>query len=359
MTPPETPISQIGERELLRRIRSRIPLGPGVVVGVGDDAAVLETGGLVLLTTDSLVEGVHFRREWSPARLLGRKALTINLSDIAAMAGVPRHATVSLCLPPDVTVAFVDELYDGLLERAAETGVNLVGGNLSASPSSIVVDVVVLGQGDRLLTRAGAQAGDQVVVTGSLGAAAEGLKLLGQGARLGAEGQLESTGVWNQASAAAVAHCLRAHLDPSPPLAFGRGLAEQRDLVHAGMDLSDGLSGDLLQMCAEGDVSAWIDPAALPINIHVAGFERAQGGDSLSLALHGGEDYQLLLAVPPGRLDALRDLAVVWEMPLTVIGEFAPGPPAVSLNKGGALVPLVAASHDHFTAAGSANPATE
>src|SRR5881397_123635 len=115
---------------------------------------------------------------WSPPRLLGRKALSVNLSDIAWMSGLPRYATVSLCLPPDIPLAFVDGLYDGLLERAAEAGVSLVGGNLSASEGAVVVDMTVLGQGDRLMRRIGAVAGDLVVVTGTLGAAAAGLRAL-------------------------------------------------------------------------------------------------------------------------------------------------------------------------------------
>ena len=117
---PQTPVGEIGERALIRHLRSRIPSGPGVIVGVGDDAAAVETGPLTLVTSDTLVEGIHFRREWSPPRLLGRKALSVNLSDVAAMAGLARYATVSLCLPPDIPLAFVDGLYDGLLERAAE-----------------------------------------------------------------------------------------------------------------------------------------------------------------------------------------------------------------------------------------------
>lgn len=347
MIPPETPISEIGERELLRRIRARLPQGVGVVVGAGDDAAALETGPLTLLTTDCLVEGVHFRREWSPARLLGRKALTVNLSDVAAMAGSPRHATVSLCLPGDLPLAFVDELYDGLLERAAEAGVALVGGNLSAIAGPVVIDVALLGKADRLLRRSGAQPGDLAVVTGTLGAAAAGLKLLFQGARLGPEGQLESTGVWNAASAPAVLHCLRAQLDPTPPLAFARALAEH-DLADAGMDVSDGLSGDLLELCRESGVSAWLDPSALPLDAHAVALERAQGGDPLALGLHGGEDYQQLLAVAKDRVDALRDVAAVWELPVSAIGEFTAGPPALWLKSGERLLPLLPASHEHF-----------
>src|SRR5262245_55714643 len=120
---PETPVGDVGERALLAHLRARIPRGEGVALGVGDDAAAVQTGPLTLVTTDALLEGVHFRREWTPPRLLGRKALSVNLSDIAAMGGMPRYATVSLCLTPDLALSFVDGLYDGLLERAAEAGV--------------------------------------------------------------------------------------------------------------------------------------------------------------------------------------------------------------------------------------------
>lgn len=360
MINPETPVRELGERGLLKHLRSRIPGGPGVPIGIGDDAAAIETTPITLVTTDSLVGGVHFLREWAPARLVGRKALTVNLSDIAAMAGTPRHAVVSLCLPPDLPLAWVDGLYDGLLERSAETGVTIVGGNLSVSISQIVVDITLLGQGgDKLMRRSGAVPGDLVVVSGALGAAAAGLKLLAQGARLDEDGFLHKTGVWTESSARAVTHCLRALLDPNPPLAFSRALAEQ-EIVHAGMDLSDGLSGDLRTLCDESDVSAWVDAATLPVDGAAASLERARGGDAAALALHGGEDYQLLLAVPPDKLDALRDVAVIWDIPTTVVGEFAPGPSAVLLKKGGSLLPLAAQSHDHFRArsASGGEPAT-
>lgn len=347
MRNPEAPVSEVGERALLKQLRSRIPASPGVVVGIGDDAAAVETGPLTLITTDCMVEGVHFLQEWCPPRLVGRKALSVNLSDIAAMAGVPRHATVSLCLPAATPMSFVDGLYDGLLERAAETGVTLVGGNVSLTTGPIVVDVTLLGAGERLLLRSGAVAGDLIVVTGTLGSAAAGLRLLTQGARLDADGALDATGVWTGSAARALTHCLRAQLDPNPPLAFARGLAEH-DLVHAAMDLSDGLSGDLRAMCEESDASAWIDSDALPVDPHAASLERARGGDAHSLALHGGEDYQLLFAVAPDRLDGLKDMAVIWDIPLTIVGEFAPGPPALLLKKGGTLLPLTPQSHDHF-----------
>jgi thiamine-monophosphate kinase len=340
-------LADVGERALLQYLRSRIPVGPNVVVGVGDDAAAVESAGLTLVTTDAMVEGVHFRREWAAPRLIGRKALSINLSDIGAMAGISRHAVVSLCLPPEMMVAFVDELYDGLLERAAEANVNLIGGNVSATTGPVVIDITLLGQGERLLRRAGAVPGDLIVVTGTLGAAAAGLRLLRQGARLAPDGDLAATGIWTDSSRAAVLKCLRAQLDPTPPLAMGRALVEG-DMAHAGIDVSDGLSSDLRHICEESGVAARIAPDLLPLDPAAGGLARAQGGDGFDLALHGGEDYQLLIAVPRERYADVADLGQVWNIPITAIGEFLEGAPQVFIERGGAAEPLAAAAYEHF-----------
>jgi thiamine-monophosphate kinase len=147
--------------------------------------------------------------------------------------------------------------------------------------------------------------------------------------------------------------CLRAQLDPAPPLALLRALSEQ-DLVHAAMDISDGLSGDLLQICQESNLAAILDPDALPVDPAAAGLERARGGDASALALHGGEDYQFLFAIPPDHFDGLKDLAVVWDLPLTVVGEFTEGPATVSVKEGERLKPLEPQSHDHFRRKGLA-----
>lgn len=351
MTPsPTQTLGEIGEKGLLRHLRGRIPSAvPGVVVGLGDDAAAVETSPFSLVTTDSLVEGVHFLRDAAPPRLLGRKALAVNLSDIGAMGGIARYATVSLCLPPDLALGWVDSLYDGLLERAAEAGVALVGGNVTRGRGSIVVDVTLIGDAGRLLLRSGARPGDRVVVTGTLGAAAAGVRLLAEGARLDEEGELTATGVWTESSAPAVAACLRAQLDPRPPLALARSIAE-RGLARAGMDLSDGLSLDLVEICSRSGTGAVIDALALPLDPRAAGLERARGGDALALALHGGEDYQLLLAVAPEDLGELSELARVWGVPVTVVGEFVEGEPVVFIRDGAEKRPLVPGGHDHFRA---------
>jgi thiamine-monophosphate kinase len=340
-------LAEIGERGLLRHIRSRLPAGEGVSVGPGDDAAALQLGPLALVTTDSLVEGVHFTRDTAPARLVGRKALTVNLSDIGAMGGIGRFATVSLLLPPEITLGWVDALYDGLLERAAEVGVTIVGGNLARSSRDVVVDVTLLGEAGRLLLRSGALPGDEVVVSGTLGAAAEGVRLLREGARLDEDGQLVAIGVWTESSSAAVAACLRAQLDPRPPFAVARSIAE-RGLAHAGMDLSDGLSTDLSDICEMSGVAAVVERALLPVDPKAAGLARAGGGDPFELALHGGEDYQLLLAIAPEALDEARELARVFGAELTAVGRFVEGAPEVRLRDHAGERPLVASGHDHF-----------
>ncbi len=355
--PIET-ISSIGERALIARLRSRIAETPGVKVGIGDDCALVETAAATLLTTDTLVEGVHFDRAVTPARLLGRKAFSVNLSDIGAMSGVPRYALVNLCLPPSCPLDFFDCLYDGLIERAAEVGVGIVGGNLSATHGPITISITLVGTGDRAILRKGVTVGDLVVVTGGLGASAEGLRLLREGVRLADDGMVIATGIWTASSEPPLARCVRAHLDPSPPLAFARAMSEVEGTVRAMMDISDGLSMDLTRMCAENSIGAVIDPLAVPIDPAVAQIERARGGDPLPLALHGGEDYQLLMAVAPEQIDAVRDMAFVWDLPITVIGQFVVGAPAVSVQVGEWIEPLKAQGYDHFGFNGSKRPSS-
>jgi thiamine-monophosphate kinase len=222
---------------------------------------------------------------------------------------------------------------------------------LSAGPG-IVIDVTLLGQAARVVRRSGALPGDHLAVTGALGAAAQGLKLLAQGARLDSEGELVTTGVWTETSAAAVTACLRAQLDPRPPLAFARALAD-RDLVHAAIDVSDGLSGDLWQLCEASGLACALEFAEIPVDPQVSQLVRAGGGDALSLALHGGEDYQLLLAAPPERWADLKELAAIFNTPLTVLGQFREGAPSVFLRVGGRHMPLDRVGHDHFRPAGA------
>jgi thiamine-monophosphate kinase len=351
--PPGATVGSAGERALLQRLRARIPPAAGVVVGPGDDAAVVRTRAETLVTTDTLVEGVHFRREWSSPRLVGRKALSVNLSDVAGMGGRGLYATVSLCLPPTLEIAWLEGLYDGLLERAAESGTALVGGNLSGTPGPVVVDVMVLGEAVRPLLRRGARAGDLVVVTGTPGAAAAGLGLLEAGVRLGEDGELAgSRRVLSPAEDAALRSCLRAQLDPAPPLALGSALSAL-EAVHAGMDVSDGLSRDLRALCVESGLAAVLQAQAVrragPPDLRDWG-----AGDPMACALHGGEDYGLLLAVDAGGLGALQAIAGGHDVRLSVIGSFEPGAPEIWLAGEQGREPVPPRAHEHFSAPGGA-----
>ena len=337
MFPPDTPVGRIGEKALLRYIRSRIAHGRGVAIGIGDDAAAVETGRVTLITTDSLVEGVHFRREWTTPVLLGRKALSVNLSDIEAMGGTSRYATLSLSLPADTPFGVLQGFYDGLLSRAGEAAVEVVGGNLSGTSGGMVVDVTLLGEGEPILPRGGAVAGDVALVTGRLGAAALGVRLLAGGKRLDALGAGDS----------AVRRCLLAQLDPDPPLGFGRAVAS-RGLARAAIDLSDGLSGDLLTVCQESGVAAWINGEAVPVDPAVAALAPALGLDPLDVALHGGEEYQLMLAAAPETVPGLRALAEERHVTLSVVGGFARGEPGLTLVTAHGPSPLQPRSHEHF-----------
>jgi thiamine-monophosphate kinase len=185
------------------------------------------------------------------------------------------------------------------------------------------------------------------VVTGRLGAAAQGVLLLAEGARLDEDAELLATGVWTESSAPAILACLRAQLDPRPPLALARSIAE-RGLARAGMDLSDGLSQDLVEICSRSGVGAVIEASAVPVDPRAAGLERARGGDPLALALHGGEDYQLLLAVCAEKMGELGELARVWGVEVAAVGEFILGEPAVRLRDAAGERPLVPGGHDHF-----------
>jgi thiamine-monophosphate kinase len=275
-------ISDLTERALIARLRARVPASPDwVLTGIGDDAAVLAParGMVEVVTTDALVEGVHFRREWSSATDIGHKALAVNLSDLAAMGATPRAALLSLTLPAAFPLDDFDALLDGFLALAALTKTPLVGGNIARSTGGLHIDVTVTGavRPRRVLRRSGARPGDRLFVTGRLGAAAAGLAALMSSERAFSE-QPDSE------------ELLAAHRRPSPRLRTGIVVANNRS-ASACMDLSDGLADAIQQVCEASGCGADVDTAAVPV----------QEGATLAQALTGGEDYELLFAVPRRR----------------------------------------------------------
>lgn len=315
-------VGELGERALIERIRARFPPAPKfVIVGIGDDAAVVEPdrNRLEVLTTDCQVEGVHFDQTFVGAADIGHKALAVNLSDLAAMGATPRVALLSLVLPPAFPVAGVDALVDGMAALAARARIAIVGGNIARSPGPLIVDVTATGSvhSRRVLTRGGARAGDDLYVTGALGGAAAGLRLLRQGAR--------SAGL-----------AVDRYRRPEPRLKFGVLLGRNR-AARACVDLSDGLADGVRQIGEASGVGAIIDADALPI----------EDGATLRDALGGGEDYELLFAVSPrqrGRLKHARRLA--GDLAVTRIGRVT-ADRAVLLSRNGSIEELPA-GFEHF-----------
>jgi len=333
-------IEQLGEFGLIERIRAALPPhGTGVIVGVGDDVAVLEgsSQSVWLATCDVQVEGAHFLREAIPPRSLGRKSLAINLSDIASAGGTPRYALVSLGLPGGLEVGFIDELYAGLREQGSEFGVDIVGGNISRSRLGIFIDVFLLGETIRenVVLRSGAAMGDLVMLTGSVGDAAAGVALLLDPALT--------------ASADYTATARRRRDCPTPRVREGALIGSLRQ-ASAMIDVSDGIAGDLGHICEKSGVSVRVHAARLPVSPNNRALARSARGDEWHFALHGGEDYELLFTAPPGRAERLAErITAETGTPVSFIGEItAGGEPAELVLPDGSVTPLEESGWDHF-----------
>jgi thiamine-monophosphate kinase len=310
----------VPEIALIERIAARARRRPGLAVGIGDDAAVLEGDPAVVATQDLLIEDVHFRRATTGLADLGHKALAVNLSDLAAMGAHAVAALVGLGLPQEggPSVEEIDELYAGMEALAERSGVSVAGGDVSAAPV-MVLSVCALGRmpaGVAPLLRSGAREGDLLCVTGVLGAAAAGLILLEQPGLAVPSDDAE--------------RLVAAHRRPEPRLAAGRTLAQEG--AHAMLDCSDGLALDALRMARASGLALTIELERLPLAAGVAAVAAATGRDPELLGATGGEDYELIAAVPPDALDRLR---AALDLPLTAVGSFRAGPPALRLERAG------------------------
>ena len=277
-------VSDCSERELIARIRGQLPPAPDwLLVGIGDDAAVVEPerNRVEVFTVDALVEGIHFDRAFVPPDAIGHRALAVNLSDLAAMGAAPRLALLSLALPAAFPLADFDAVIAGFAALAARHRVHVVGGNLTRSPGPLMIDVTVMGAVKRrqALTRSGARPGDDLYVSGTIGAAVAGLRMLQERHTL-------STA------------CVERYLRPEPRLLLGIHLG-RNGAASACMDLSDGLADGFQQIADASGVGMTIDAAALPIDPGARAFFDTRGQDPVVEALRGGDDYELLIAVRP------------------------------------------------------------
>jgi thiamine-monophosphate kinase len=335
--PPEDAqrsVADLTERALIARIRERLHAAPPwLVVGMGDDAAVVEPArnALEVITTDACVDGVHVDRTIMPPGAIGARALAMNLSDLAAMGASPRLATLSLLLPPAFAVADLDALVDGVGAMAAAHGLTVVGGNLAQSPGPLVLDVMALGTVGRrrVLTRGGARPGDHVYVSGTVGAARAGLQQLHAGGAPDRESPTMGRYVW-----------------PEPRVRLGVLLGKAR-AASACMDLSDGLADALEQVAEASGVAIEIDTAALPIAPETRAWFEAAGVDPVTAAVAGSDDYELLFTVPPRKHGRLRHVtALEKKVPVTRIGIVKAGA-GVRLKVGDRLEPLPP-GYSHF-----------
>ena len=309
-------IADLGEFALIDRLRQQVgPSPPHVEIGIGDDAAALgsEPGKLSVVTTDALVEGVHFRRDWTAARAIGHKSLAVNLSDLAAMGAEPRASLLSLALPPSFPVDDFDALIDGYVSLANASGAALIGGNMTASPGPVMVSVTAIGavRRRRVLRRHTARAGHELYVTGVVGGAAAGLALLQAGTQ---------RGTLNASARDAVAR----YEQPEARWRVG-WMVSRTGSASAAMDLSDGLAATAHAMAAASGVGIVLEAGAIPVAEAARDWAASTGKDPLTFALAGGEDYELAFAVSPRtRRQFLAAARRTRGLQITRIGRFVP-----------------------------------
>lgn len=308
---------RLPERQLIAQLRRRPAKNRAVRLGIGDDCAILQLSSAdeALVTTDFSLEGIHFRRDWQSPECIGHRCLARGLSDIAAMGGQPIAAFLSLALPSDCSQKWVDEFLAGFLNLAKKYRVQLAGGDTAQSPAGVLADVMVVGGVARgtALVRSGASVGDQIYVTGALGESAAALRLLFQGT------------------------VKRRDVFPEPRIAVGEWLRKNR-AASACIDISDGISTDLAHICEESGVGAVIDAEAIPIHPSAR-----RSTTPLDLALHGGEDYELLFTVPPVK----RVPRYIGRVAVTRIGEIVRGRRMQILRAGEKSI-LASRGWEHF-----------
>lgn len=337
-------LGEIGEMGLIKLLSRDTILSPaGVRVGIGDDTAVLEPGEnrLLLATVDMLLEGEHFLPETITPRALGHKALAVNLSDIAAMGGVARHALVAIGIPADREVEEIEAIYAGMKELAGQYGVNIVGGDTVRSPRGLVVSVTVLGEveEENLTLRSAARVGDKILVTGDLGKSQAGLALL-----LGKTKHPLPEAVAREAT--------EAHCYPRPRLREIRTLLAT-GAVRAVNDISDGLAKDLGEIAESSGIGAELWPEEIPISGATRAVAAAAGEDPLAYALYGGEDFELLFTADPQGVEALLACGQREGIPLKVIGEVKPAAAGLTLRwRDGRVQALRPGGWDHFQGQG-------
>ena len=335
-------LERIGEFGLIKRIKQKTGAeAEGVRLGIDDDAAAfVPTKGMVtLLTTDTFVEGIHFDRAYATPFQIGWKAMAANLSDIAAMGGVPRAAVVSVCLPDDIEVEWVEELYGGMTDLLGRFEGTIVGGDTSAARKDTVITIALTGEieNKRIVTRAGALPGDIICVTGDLGGSVGGLKIIRKEKAV----QNNMKERWS--------HLIEKHLLPLPRIHEARVLVAETK-INAMIDISDGLASEIHHICEQSKTGAKIYAEELPIHTQTTDAAQRCNGSARQYALYGGEDFELLFTLSPKNVGDVFDIMMnetgTEVRVIGAIGEAGDG--IVLVDEQGRQQPLAFRGYDHF-----------
>ena len=337
-----TDISQLGEFGLIDRISSNNKIARAETQqGIGDDAAVLNYGGdPVIVTTDLLIEGIHFDLMYHPLKHLGYKAVVVNLSDICAMNAIPKHITVSIAISNRFSLEAIDELYEGIRIACEAYEVDLIGGDTSSSPRGLTISVTAIGSiaKEKITYRSGARPGNIICVTGDLGAAYLGLQVLER------EKQVYLAAPEMQPELSTKTYLISRQLKPEARLESVRYFQKVGLMPTAMIDISDGLASDLLHICKASGTGAFIEEAQVPIHDEARLQAMEFNLDPITCALNGGEDYELLFTVSPTDLEKVRFMDSVY-----IIGEITPKDDGVKLHTtGGQIHPITAQGWTHF-----------
>ena len=321
-------LKQLQENELIAAIKKDFsPHAKDLILGIGDDAAVIPGENRNwIITKDLLIEDFHFLAASHPPALLGKKSLNVNISDIAAMGCDPRFALLGLGLPSGTNPQWIQDFFTGLGEAAQKFGVELIGGDVTQA-EKITISVTLIGEGNKIIKRCGAKSGHLIYVSGTLGDSGQGLLLAKQGVKLG--------------ESPATDFLLQAFLDPIPQVFLGKELSRLQ-AASAMIDISDGLSVDLGHICEESRNGAELYIDRLPLSQEL----QTLGDNPLALALHGGEDYELLFTVPPDKEKLVLDLTKRFK--LTRIGQIISGRKVVTVDDNGIKKPLEVKGYQHF-----------
>lgn len=341
--PTRTDVNTLGEFGLIEHLTKQFPLlNASSKVGIGDDAAVIDNGSLkTVVSTDMLVEGIHFDLMYSPLKHLGYKSVVVNVSDIYAMNAKPQQVTVSIAISNRFSVEALEEFYAGVYLACERYGVDLIGGDTTSSNKGLVISVTAIGQAkaDKLAYRSGAKVGDLICITGNVGAAYLGLQLLER------EKQVYlSTPGGVQPDLEQEAYCVGRQLKPEARNDIYAAFEKVKLVPTAMIDVSDGVASELFHICQASGVGAFLEESGVPIHPDAQMLALKFNLDPITCALSGGEDYELLFTISPDDVEKVKYLPDIY-----IAGEIVDATQGIKLHtKGGNIHPLKAQGWVHF-----------